>query len=74
MTDDGLRDYRLKELEEDLKQQREELKLLKSAISQMEIDAINRERNRLKAGIGAMGSVLLFLGGVIWAYRGAIFK
>lgn len=66
--------YRIGELERDVKAQNDEIRALKSTITQMEIDAVNRERARLKAGIGAMGSVILAMFGLIWSYRAMIFK
>lgn len=43
-------------------------------IAQMKLDAELRERSRLKAGIGALGSIVLVLGGVLWSYRSVIFR
>jgi len=40
----------------------------------MRKEAEDRERARLVAGVGALGSLVLALFGVIWAYRAEIFK
>ena len=61
--DEKLVEYRLNE-------QAKELDELKGRVAQMEKD----EKSRLRWGIGALGSVIMALAGVIWAYRGVIFK
>lgn len=66
--------YRVDELERDSKAQRDEIKALKATIARMELEAADRERARLKAGIGALGSVILALFGILWSYRSVIFK
>ena len=58
-----LLDYRLTELEKDKEN-------LEKKIAQLE----EVERKKLLWGISALGSVVLALGGIIWTYRGVIFK
>ena len=67
MTDEAILGYRLAEAERDIKR-------LESEIKQMRREAETRERARLRAGIGALGSAVLTLIGIIWAYRAVIFK
>tara|TARA_Y100000310_G_scaffold324866_2_gene387338 strand:- start:4818 stop:5054 length:237 start_codon:yes stop_codon:yes gene_type:complete len=71
---DELLTWRLVAMEKKLVDQHEEIEELKKTIVKMEIDAINREKARLRAGLGALGSLVLFMAGVIWAYRGFILK
>lgn len=67
MTDPDILAYRLAEAERDIA-------ALRRTIDAIRTEAEDRERSRLKAGIGAMGTLVLTLGAVIWAYRGVIFK
>ena len=57
-----------------LAQAEAEIRELREKVTQMERDAETRERARLKAGIGALGTVVLTLFGVLWGYRSVIFK
>lgn len=57
-----------------LTQAEAEIQALTVKVAQMERDAEARERARLKAGIGALGTVVLTLFGVLWGYRSVIFK
>ena len=67
MTEPEVWAYRLTEAER-------EIVALRKEVSLMRKEAEDRERARLVAGVGALGSLVLALFGVIWAYRGAIFK
>lgn len=67
MTEPEVWSYRLAEAERDIASLRVEL-------GKMRAEAEARERARLKAGIGALGSAVLALVSVLWAYRAAIFK
>ena len=64
---DPIIEYRLEQAEKALAALEAELKAFKAAEEEL-------ERKRLTWGITALGSVVLTLGGVIWAYRGVIFK
>lgn len=56
-------EYRLGELEKENEKLQGKIKDLEDA-----------EKRKLLWGISALGSVILALGGVIWTYRGVIFK
>lgn len=61
-------------LEYRLKQAEEHIDLLELKIEGMKSDARRREEKRLLWGISALGSVVMAMGSLIWAYRGVIFK
>lgn len=67
MTDPDVLAYRIAEAERDIV-------ALRETIAAMRRDSEDRERSRLKAGIGALGTLVLTLGTVLWSYRGVIFK
>jgi Ca2+/Na+ antiporter len=81
----GLLVHRINELEErekalaaDLARYKEthsaEVEELKAKIAEREQERQTEERRRLLAGISFLGSIILALVGVIWAYRGTIFQ
>jgi hypothetical protein len=67
MTEPDVLAYRLTEAEREIAEMRRDIKLMRK-------EAEDRERSRLVAGVGALGSLVLALFGVIWAYRAEIFK
>lgn len=67
MTENETMVYRLEQAEKHLAE-------LDAELEQLREEAKAREHERLKWGVGALGSVVLMLGAVIWQYRSAIFK
>lgn len=59
--------YKLEQLEIEMKE-------LHREIDRMKKEANARERKLLRAGLSALGSVVLLFGTVIWNYRSVIFK
>lgn len=59
MTDDDVAAYRLSQAERHIEE-------LKDEIQSMRKEANDRERQRLKWGIAALGSVLIFAGSNAW--------
>lgn len=47
---------------------------LETEIKQLRKEIETAERRRLMYGIGALGAVISTLVGIIWSYRGVIFK
>lgn len=70
----GLLVHRINELEESEKALSVKVQNLEAAISERERERQIEERRRLLAGISFLGSIILALVGVIWAYRGTIFQ
>jgi hypothetical protein len=52
----------------------DEVHSLRSELARRDEARLTRERSNLLAGIGALGSVIITLIGIIWAYRQAIFQ
>lgn len=67
MSDESIIEYRLKQAEA-------EIRTLKGLVESMRIEAQEMERKRLLWGVTSLGSVVMALGGIIWAYRSVIFK
>jgi hypothetical protein len=67
MTEPDVLAYRLTEAEREIAEMRRDIKSMRK-------EAEDRERARLVAGVGALGSLVLALFGVLWAYRAEIFK
>jgi hypothetical protein len=64
---DGILAYRVDQMER-------EISALKTTLAEAETARVVDERKRLVAGISFLGGIILALFGVIWAYRGVIFK
>ena len=47
---------------------------LTTSLAAMRVITANAERNQLKWGVSALGLVVMTLGGIIWQFRGVIFK
>lgn len=45
---------------------------MKKKQAQRDTERMIEERQRLRAGIKALGAIILVLGGVLWAYRAVI--
>ena len=73
-TSSNVVEYRVAILEKEIGSLRTELRQLQELVDRQQDDRNARERNVLVAGIALMGSVMLSLIGVIWAYRALIFK
>jgi len=69
----ALDNYRLGQLESRVAELAEKNDKLEKEIQLVKDTEEKRERARLKWGVGALGSVVMALGGVIWAYRKVIF-
>lgn len=67
MTDEALASYRLEQLEARVEAQA-------AKVEKLEKEVEDQEHRRLKWGVGALGSVVLTLGSVLWSYRSEIFK
>ena len=65
-------DERLAIAEEKLRHMSEVQDKLEVRITEMKQDAVDRERDRFRAGIGLLGALVLALWGVIWTFRSAI--
>ena len=63
MTNPELIEYKISQLEKKLEEQQKEINELQSG-----------EKSKLVWGIGALGSAVLALGGVIWNFRSVIFN
>lgn len=61
-------------LEERLRHLTKDLEEVRSDLDRFRSDAELREKRNLIAGISILGSVALSLIGIIWSYRGVIFK
>lgn len=70
----GLLVHRINELEESEKTLAVKVQKLEAAIAERERERQTEERKRLLAGISFLGSIILALFGVIWAYRAVIFQ
>ena len=77
MADDrnsaGVIQYRVMELENDLRILQSRLEGFEKEVHEKEKVRQQQERRNLIAGIGALGSIITTLGGIIWAYRSVIF-
>ena len=60
-------------LQKRIDMQEAELNALRAEVQRMKEDAQMREIARLKWGVGALGTVVLVLGGWIWTQIGHIF-
>lgn len=67
MGDESIIEYRLKQAEA-------EIRTLKGLVESMRLEAQEMEHKRLLWGVTSLGSVVMALGGIIWAYRSVIFK
>lgn len=65
-------DERLAIAEEKLRAMDKAFEVLESKVVEMRKDAVDRERDRFRAGIGLLGALVLALWGVIWTFRSAI--
>jgi len=74
MTGPDILLYRLTQAESKLSEQDAELKALQKKVEMYERRHEEQEKKRLLWGIGALGSVVMTLGSVIWTYRAVIFK
>jgi|AntAceMinimDraft_13_1070369.scaffolds.fasta_scaffold169956_1 hypothetical protein len=69
-----LLEYRLQQTEAKIVSQEQHIDRLEALIADMKLEAAKREEKRLLWGIGALGSVVMTLGTIIWSYRSFIFK
>ncbi|MBY6113282.1 hypothetical protein KUW09_04915 [Mameliella alba] len=69
-----VQEYRLLQAEKQLEAQAGQIDALKAEIAEVRHAEEERERKRLVWGISSLGSILMILAGVIWSYRGVIFK
>ena len=66
--------YRLEQAEKQIATQNTHIDLLETKLQTMKDEAAKREKKRLLWGIGALGSVVMALGALLWNYRSVIFK
>lgn len=71
---DNIIEYRLAVLEKENEERKVENEALKQALFDLEKAESAERQRQLVWGIGALGLVVSTLAGVIWAYRGEIFK
>lgn len=67
MTADDILRLRLEQVEKRAEALEGEMKAMKA-------EADKLEKQRLRWGISALGTVVMLLGTVLWGYRGVIFK
>ena len=65
--------WRVMELENDLRGLQARLEGFEKEVHEKEKLRQQQERRNLIAGIGALGSIITTLGGIIWTYRSVIF-
>ena len=88
-SDPALFGYRLTQAEKQIKdmekehteeitrvqdQHKHDIKTLEKEIAKMRDESLKREQKRLIWGIGALGSVIMAMGGVLWSYREVIVR
>lgn len=84
-TSDPILEFRLTQAEKHMAKQDEEMTKLEEEIRANRVfyetkmqemkDAYDKqERSRLMWGISSLGSLVMLMGGVLWTYRGVIFK
>jgi hypothetical protein len=66
--------HRINEQEKEIEALRQVISALSESNRQRDLEAARREKNQLLAGISFLGAVITTLAGVIWSYRGIIFK
>lgn len=66
--------YRISELERQIKIQATEIAHIEERNVSRDRERAATERKQLYTGITALGAVILALAGVIWSYRGVIFR
>lgn len=74
MTDEDVTIYRLKKAEQLIAELDATVRGLEGNIADMKRHADQLEKQRLRWGISALGTVVMLLGTIIWGYRGVIFK
>lgn len=72
MSATKLLEYQVEEQAKELDQLKSELVELKKKMTDRDVARQVEERQRLRAGIKALGSLVLVLFGVLWAYRAVI--
>lgn len=74
MTDMSLIEFRLKTQDAKIVRLEQHIEALEERAAKNEAARIAGERKQLLAGISFLGAIILTLSGVIWSYRGIIFK
>ena len=65
---------RVRHLTQIVETQSREINELRTEVQKMEDEMAQIEKRRLVWGISALGTVVATLAGIIWSYRGVIFK
>jgi type IV secretory pathway TrbL component len=73
-TDMVLLTYKVAQAESQLHEQNVHIEKLEDEFNQFRRALAQKERNNLAWGVGALGTVVATLAGVIWAYRSVIFR
>jgi hypothetical protein len=66
--------HRLETAEEEIKALRDREQAMEQRLEERDRQRAVEEQRRLLAGIAALGSVVMALLGIIWSFRGTIFK
>lgn len=66
--------HRMAEQEKDIKSLQQVMTSMAEANRQRDLELARKERNQLLAGVSFLGAVIMTLFGVIWSYRGVIFR
>lgn len=74
MAEREIVDYRLQQLEKAISDINESIGELKKDLHDFKEEERERERKRLLWGISSLGTLLTVTVGVIWSYRGVIFR
>lgn len=74
MANDEILLYRLSQAEKHIAEQAADIERLNTKLNEMRIQDAAREKKQLMWGITTLGAVVMTLGGVLWAYRGIIFR
>ena len=74
MNEEALLRYKVEQLQQDVAEVRQDNRALKDDLQAMKDHEAERERKFLVVGITTLGGIVTALFGVLWAYRGIIFK
>ena len=74
MSDITLILFRLETAEKTIAAQAEKISELADEIKEIERTEAEKEKKALLVGVMSLGSIVMTLAGVIWAYRSVIFK
>lgn len=66
--------YRITELEKKVKAQADEIALIEKRNQERDQERVSTERKQLLTGVTFLGGIIMTLAGVIWSYRGIIFR